>query len=146
MVLTTIAYETSYAADMPLNTPDPLLPPPITPTSPLPSGAHEQTKSPYVIDLRLSTIMERLRHPPPLPPPRDASDDDLLPMPNTTSWRLSSGLHMLLRARQQQRQRARGVAAAVRRPDGNEAGRDEDDDDDDNSGQDVPGALHTDRT
>jgi len=145
MVLTTIAYETSYAAEMPPDTPDPLLPPSTTPASPLPTGAHEEIKSPYVIDLRLSTMMERLRHPPPPPPPRNTSGNDFLPMPNTTSWRLSSGLQMLLRARQQQRQRARGAATAARRPSGDEGGRDDDDEDDD-SRQDVPGGLHTDRT
>ena len=147
MVLVTIAYEMSYAADMPPDTPDPLSPLSATPASPLPTDAHEPTKSTYVLELRLSTIIERLRNPPPPPPPRNTSSDDLLPMPNTTTGRLASGLQMLLRARQQQRQRARR-AAATRPRDGGGGGREEDSDSDEDGEerQDVPGGLHTDHT
>lgn len=145
LVLVTIAYETSYAADMPSDTPDPLSPIPATPTSPI--DAHEPTKSNYVLELRLSTIIERLRNPPTPPPPRDTSSNDLLPMPNTTTGRLATGLQMLLRARQQQRQRAR--RAATTRPREGRDGEREEDSDSDGDGeerQDVPGGLHTDRT
>ncbi|KZT72057.1 hypothetical protein DAEQUDRAFT_809332 [Daedalea quercina L-15889] len=147
MVLTTIAYEASYAADMPPDTVDSLLPLPTSSSSLLPLDAHEQVKTAYAIDLRLSTIVERLRHPPPPPPPRNASRNDLLPMPNITSLRLPTGLQMLLRARQQQRRRAMETAA-TRRPGGDDGGRGDGDtdDEDDDERQDVPGGLHADRT
>lgn len=144
MVLVTLAYEISYAADMPPDTPDPLSPL-VTSTSPLPIDVHEQTKSTYVLNLQLSTIIARLRDPPPLPSPRNVSSDDMLPMPNTTTGRLASGLQMLMRARQQQRQRVRGVTVA-RPQDGNDGGREGDSDSDEEEQQNVPGGLHTDHT
>ncbi|KAI0633566.1 hypothetical protein C8Q77DRAFT_1115671 [Trametes polyzona] len=118
IVLTTIAYETSLARDMPPDTPDPLQPEPIptTPTSPLPLGGTD-TKQPeatshegameYVIDLRLRTLLQRLRHPPPVPPPPQTRlSTELLPLPNTTSFQLSQSIRMLARATARGRERA----------------------------------------
>ncbi|KAI8993908.1 hypothetical protein BD414DRAFT_267090 [Trametes punicea] len=117
-ILTTIAYETSLARDMPPDTPDPLLPQPIPsmPASPMPFDdadikppdlpLHEDGAE-YIIDLQLRTLLQRLRHPPPIPPPAQTrSTDSLLPLPNTTSLELSQSLRILARASARARERA----------------------------------------
>ena len=118
-VLATIAYETAYIRAMPPDTPDPLQPEPIpaTPVSPLPLNGDDADKSmapspsddgrEYVVDIRLSTLRQRLRHPPPPPPPQQPNlNDELLPLPNTTTFQLTRSLNMLVRARAQMRERA----------------------------------------
>ncbi|KAH9930386.1 hypothetical protein B0H21DRAFT_761568 [Amylocystis lapponica] len=142
ILLTTIAYETSLTAAMPSDTPDPLLPNPAMPVAPLSTLAEEPYKSielppsevPYVIDVRLSTIIERLRRPPPPPQGRESSGEELLPLPNTTPWQLPSSLRMFMRTRTQLRERARSTEPATdgagRRIDANVA-------------RDVPGGMDT---
>ncbi|KAI0368269.1 hypothetical protein BV20DRAFT_998803 [Pilatotrama ljubarskyi] len=118
VIITTIAFETSLARDLPPDTPDPLQPEPIpsTPISPLPldganakptdSTLHEE-ETEYIIDLRLRTILQRLRHPPPVPPPQPTRlSDDLLPLPNTTAFQLSQSIRTLARATARGRERA----------------------------------------
>ncbi|KAI0645909.1 hypothetical protein C8Q79DRAFT_966975 [Trametes meyenii] len=123
IILTTIAYETSLARDVPPDTPDPLQPDPIpsTPISPLPLD-NTDAKPPqaplledgteYIIDLRLRTLLQRLRHPPAIPPPQQTRlSDELLPLPNTTSFQLRQSLRMLTRATARGRERAAAQAA-----------------------------------
>ncbi|RPD53527.1 hypothetical protein L227DRAFT_557527 [Lentinus tigrinus ALCF2SS1-6] len=118
-ILTTIAYETSFIRAMPPDTPDPLQPEPIPaiPVSPLPLNGDDTDKSmvstpsnsgpEYVVDIRLRALLQRLRHPPPPPPPQQPNlSDDLLPLPNTTTFQLTRSLNMLVRARAQMRERA----------------------------------------
>ncbi|CDO69205.1 hypothetical protein BN946_scf185042.g107 [Trametes cinnabarina] len=117
-ILTTIAFETSLARDMPPDTPDPLQPQPIpsTPVSHLPFDEanvkppdlplHEDGTE-YIIDLRWRTLLQRLRHPPPVPPPAQTRlSEDLLPLPNTTSLEFSQSLRMLAQASTRARERA----------------------------------------
>ncbi|KAI0665955.1 hypothetical protein C8Q78DRAFT_985373 [Trametes maxima] len=117
VILTTIAYETSLARDVPPDTPDPLQPDPIpsTPISPLPLGGTDakppdsslhEDEAEYIIDLRLQTLLQRLRHPPPVPPQQTRLSDELLPLPNTTSFQLRQSLRMLTRATARGRERA----------------------------------------
>lgn len=109
MVLTSIAYETELQRLMPEDTSDPLLP-----TSPTQSSAtdifttsdHPSKQSPYVLDLRVNQIISRLRNPAPTTPARTTSDS-LLPLPNTTPWRLSAQLQALMRVRARTRERDR---------------------------------------
>ncbi|KAH8080283.1 hypothetical protein BXZ70DRAFT_960361 [Cristinia sonorae] len=106
MLLTFIAYETSLLADMPSNTTDPLQPKPNSATSSnvLPFDNHKVAESPYVMDVRLSPILDRLRNP--APPPRSitrsAADRELLPLPNVVPWQ-----RLLRRARANARERTR---------------------------------------
>jgi len=75
----------------------PLLSPMLPADSKLPPNTHDL---PLIIDLRFTSIIAHLRHPPPPPPPPRASDSDpILPLPNTTSWPLP-GMRILMRARQ----------------------------------------------
>jgi len=119
MLLTTIAYETSYLADMPPDTPDPLLPiPTASPT--LPStcsdgSTKEPPAPPYIMDLSLRLVIDRLRHPHPPPPPRDHSGDELLPLPNTTLSQMTSSLNRLMRTRERLRERIRELEVAAAR-------------------------------
>lgn len=115
MLLTVIAYETSLAADMPADTQDPLLPTsPHSPASSTPFMSEldddkppESTdESPYIIDLRLSPIIDRLRRPAPTVPVRD-SEPSLLPLPNTTPWQLPGSLQLFMQARARMRERTR---------------------------------------
>ncbi|KAI0705007.1 hypothetical protein C8T65DRAFT_810050 [Cerioporus squamosus] len=118
-ILTTIAYETSFTLAMPPDTPDPLQPEPIpvTPTSPLPFVGEDVDKPmvstssdngpKYVVDIRLRPLLQRLRHPPPPPPPQQPNlNEELLPLPNTTTFQLTRSLNMLVRASAQMRERA----------------------------------------
>lgn len=157
IVLTTIAYETSLARDLPPDTPDPLQPEPIprTPISPLPldddnsklpeSTSHD-SETEYIIDLRLRTLLQRLRHPPPVPPPpQPRLSEDLLPLPNTTPFQLSQSIRRLARATTRGRASARrnepGQGSAAERQEGRNPGR---------TGQDssesrtVPGGMASD--
>lgn len=125
-ILTTIAYETSLYSALPTDAPDPLLPlpPPSTPSTPILFSADDDEdespkepsipESPYVLDLRLSHIVHRLRHPAPPPPERELTTEDLLPLPNTTPWQFSNTLQILMQARARARQRARSEADARR--------------------------------
>ncbi|KAF5380444.1 hypothetical protein D9615_004472 [Tricholomella constricta] len=117
LVLSIIAYETSLLQhSIDTDTPDMLLPIPDSPLSPAPSplftsisstpfptAMSQHTKSypphsisPYVVDLRLGPVIERLRNPPPTP--QATSSDASLPLPNTTPWPLPAGMRMLIRA------------------------------------------------
>ncbi|KAF9501549.1 hypothetical protein BDN71DRAFT_1439178 [Pleurotus eryngii] len=92
LVLANIAYEqhlceTEGEEDVLL----PLQPPPspisteatyLSPTDDPKCAAPPIPQSPYVLDLRLSSTMTRLRH----PSPRRNNADNMLPLPNTTSW------------------------------------------------------------
>ena len=138
-ILTTISYETSLARDMPPDTPDPLSPEsiPLTPLSPLPLDGNakppglplHEDGTDYIIDLRLRTLLWRLSHPPPDPPPRQpVRSEDLLPLPNTTApLPLSHSLRMFVRARGRDRtatrmtegsQSSSSQSSARREPDG----------------------------
>ncbi|CAL1706937.1 unnamed protein product [Somion occarium] len=127
LLLVTIAYESAVAAEQPEDTPDPLLhiPNQQPPASPLSTSLNDTEKSqqepPYVLDLRVSTIMNRLRNPAPSPPPPPAPD--LLPLPNITS--VGSQLRFLTRARTRlQELRVRAAEQAARDPEGEEGGED----------------------
>ncbi|KAI0058069.1 hypothetical protein BV25DRAFT_1891800 [Artomyces pyxidatus] len=98
LIITTIAYETSYTLAS-SNIEDPL-----APTADIPADT-------FVIDLRMSVFIKHLRYPP--TPPPDSSRDSLLPMPNTASWPLSESLRMLRRAQAGRRARAQEDAGAA---------------------------------
>jgi len=94
-VLVTISYEHSLPAT---NTPR-------TTTSVL--GPHEPEEnddpfktgtSPYIVDLRLGPIIDRIRNPT-LPQTTERARDELLPLPNTMPVELRHSLRMLMRAR-----------------------------------------------
>ncbi|KIP04866.1 hypothetical protein PHLGIDRAFT_31161 [Phlebiopsis gigantea 11061_1 CR5-6] len=127
MVLTTIAYETSVQAAMPADTPDPLLPlPPSMPATPIlfdedAPKTDLQIEPQYIIDLHLRHIIHRLRNPAPPPAERDASAEDLLPLPNTTPFQLSNSLRLLMQIRARVRTRAQNETE-TRRGQGGEAG------------------------
>jgi len=101
MLLTTIAYETSILQDSPdadIGGNVPLIS--SFPSTPLPTTTPTRPKlyttdpsSPYIVDLQLSPIIAQLRHPPP-PVARNATQDSVLPMPNTTP--LPLGMSLLL--------------------------------------------------
>ncbi|KAG5648498.1 hypothetical protein DXG03_003109 [Asterophora parasitica] len=136
LILATIAYETSFlqhgndtdTPDMLLPIPDSLLSPTPSPlftslpSTTLPTAMSQHTKSyppnstsPYVVDLRLSPIIERLRNPP--PPPQASNSDASLPLPNTTPWPLPTGMRMLLRASaQMRRETGEGTPGSTRIP------------------------------
>ena len=100
MVLVTAAYETSLQASNPNDPSDPLLPipPSNAPATSLPGpSSHLNKDSSYVLDLRLSLMIDRLRHPPQSDsqPPWDPSN--LIPLPATTPLRSINALHALLR-------------------------------------------------
>ncbi|KZT28943.1 hypothetical protein NEOLEDRAFT_1128424 [Neolentinus lepideus HHB14362 ss-1] len=129
MALTTIAYETSYIMASPDDTPDPLLPatsnssaytllpaaedasdiasPSTSSTSDCNAEPPEPNGPSYVIDLRLSTIIDRIRHPaPPLPEPENG-----LPLPNVTPATLAqlpASLQRIARMRRAARTGTRG--------------------------------------
>ena len=54
--------------------------------------------SPYIIDLRLGSIINRIRNPTP-PQTTERARDELLPLPNTMPAELRHSLRMLMRAR-----------------------------------------------
>ena len=54
--------------------------------------------SPYIIDLRLGSITNRIRNPAP-PQTSERTRDELLPLPNTMPVELRHSLRMLMRAR-----------------------------------------------
>ncbi|KAJ7287458.1 hypothetical protein C8J57DRAFT_1283972 [Mycena rebaudengoi] len=99
MVLAIIAYETSLAKNN-LNVLDNLLPPSDSSTTAIPNHTKSyppRSSTPYVIDLRFSAVIARLRHP--LPLPSTVTSLDGLPLPNTTPWPLpAAGLRMLFGA------------------------------------------------
>lgn len=126
LVHITIAYEnslipkTSTDVDMEPHPPtDTRLPTPLpspfpesfsTPPTPPLHSSTSPTKttflheSPYIIDLRLSHIIERLRKPAPDAALED--DGESLPFPNTTSsWPVPNGIRVLMRARAEVRRR-----------------------------------------
>jgi hypothetical protein len=53
---------------------------------------------PYVIDLRLDSIIDRIRNPTP-PQPLEPEREEILPLPNTMPTELRDSLRMLIRAR-----------------------------------------------
>ncbi|TBU31564.1 hypothetical protein BD309DRAFT_886759 [Dichomitus squalens] len=123
-ILIIIAYETSFVLASPPDTSDPLLPHPIPPSSalsltlgdpdtkPLDSTSAAYNDEPeYIVDIRLGPLLRRLRNPPTPPPPQQNNpSDELLPLPNTTSFQLSQSLNMLARARARMRERAARAA------------------------------------
>lgn len=139
MVLTTIAYEASlFESSAEPDTHDMLLPIPDSPmlspaplsestsrySTPLSAIISEHTKSyfptsasQYVIDLRIAPIIARLRNPP--PPPRAATSDTSLPLPNTTPWHFPRGMRMLMRGSQTRREGGGTVGSS----DGSSGGR-----------------------
>ncbi|KAF9012387.1 hypothetical protein BDQ17DRAFT_1343793 [Cyathus striatus] len=115
MVLTIIAYETTlWQNTKDVDSEDILAP--AVPTPPPSSIPSPSTSSPssssmtsnnakissttmeshFVMDLRLGPLIARLRNP--TPRPRTSSTDSFLPLPNTTSWPLPSGVRELMRA------------------------------------------------
>jgi hypothetical protein len=116
MVLTTIAYETSLASatSSTADISDTLM---YIPQSPGPQSSSSSAKVdntsttnlPYVLDLRLGTLIKRLRAPAPLLP-RTTGQDELLPLPNTVPAELRESLRMLLRTRAEIRARAEQTA------------------------------------
>ncbi|EGN99893.1 hypothetical protein SERLA73DRAFT_180177 [Serpula lacrymans var. lacrymans S7.3] len=89
LVLTTIAYESSLYLALPSTVPENLLPhstsTPSTPDTPeRPKFSYSDPT--YVIDLRLTPILNRLRNPPPVVP---ETAEESLPLPNTMQWPLS---------------------------------------------------------
>lgn len=55
--------------------------------------------SPYIIDLRLGPIIDRIRNPKP-PQTAEQAREELLPLPNTMPTELRHSLRMLMRARE----------------------------------------------
>jgi len=55
--------------------------------------------SPYIVDLRLGPIIDRIRNPTP-PQPAERAQEELLPLPNTMPTELRHSLRMLIRARE----------------------------------------------
>jgi len=128
MVLTTIAYEISLfskmqseattltssthsqpsvsASPLPASAP----PPPVMDEDDLQKSS-PFTESPYIIDIRLNHILDRLRNPAPVIP--NSNTGGLLPLPNTTPWPLPASLRMLIRAQAEVRRRAQ---AQTQRP------------------------------
>jgi len=126
LLLTTVAYETSLSNAAPADTPDNLLPLPLTSYSPLPLLASpssptmgDPTKlfatdiSAFVIDVRITPILSRLRSTAPIP---HQNVTDLLPLPNTTQWPLPTSLRMLIRARAEMRRRTDALPTADASP------------------------------
>ncbi|KAF9653895.1 hypothetical protein BDM02DRAFT_3079258, partial [Thelephora ganbajun] len=67
-----------------------------------PSGEDEPFKveaSPYIIDLRLGSIIDRIKNPTP-PQTTEPAREELLPLPNTMPTELRHSLRMLMRARE----------------------------------------------
>jgi len=130
LLLTTIAYETSvYYASEEADPQDVLLPdfpttfsiPLFHPSSETPSESLRPSLSPsdskisshtqdlpLIIDLRFSSIIAHLRHPPPPPLPRSTNPVPILPLPTTASWPLP-GMRMLMQAGRQMRDTRTGV-------------------------------------
>jgi hypothetical protein len=124
MLLTTIAYETSLfskTSDTSLTPPIPTLSSPFPssslysapPTPPMDDPSKSSlpppiSESPYIIDLRLAHVLDRLRNP--APAVSDSNPDEHLPFPNTTPWPLPASLQMLIRARAEVRRRAQAQA------------------------------------
>ena len=127
-ILVTIAYEHS---------------PPTTNTSETTTsalGPHEPSEDdnpakaetfPYVVDLRLGPIIDRIRNP--APPPVERPQEELLPLPNTMPAELRHSLRMLMRARED---------IAVARANNNRERRRIDPSEPGNRG--VPGAIESD--
>ncbi|TFK75377.1 hypothetical protein BDN72DRAFT_810981 [Pluteus cervinus] len=119
-LLTTIAYEMSLTQGSTDNdVQDTLLPtppglPPVassSSTNPLssPIKPPPSSSTDLVLDLRLSTVIARLRSA--APRPRPISSDAFLPLPNTTPWPLPAGMRMLMRASAQMRRDAAAAEA-----------------------------------
>jgi len=126
LVLVTISYEHSLPGT---NTSQPATSVP---------GPHEQGEndepfktdaSPYAIDLRLGSIIDKIRNPTP-PQTTERSREELLPLPNTMPTELRHSLRMLMRARED--------IAAVRGNDNREQRRT------DPGNRVVPGAIESD--
>lgn len=71
-------------------------------------GSHEPSESndhfkveasPYIVDLRLGSIIEKIRNPT-QPQTSEQTRDELLPLPNTMPTELRNSLRMLMRARE----------------------------------------------
>ena len=155
-ILIIVAYETSFVLASPPDTPDPLQPEaiPPTPASPLPiddpdakpldsTSASYDNEPEYIVDIQLRPLLQRLRHPPPPPPPQqniNNLNEELLPLPNTTSFQLSQSLNMIVRARARMRERA-ARAADNQRTTGESARTRERQPGEPREGRTVPGGL-----
>ncbi|TCD69820.1 hypothetical protein EIP91_006133 [Steccherinum ochraceum] len=111
MLLATISYEHSLLAELPPDTTDLLQHIPDTPTS-HDISPHDNSKvaedgeSEYVLDIRLASILRRLRDPVPVVQSRTRStDQELLPLPNVVPWQ-----RLLRRARATAQERIRREA------------------------------------
>ncbi|KAI0779698.1 hypothetical protein C8Q74DRAFT_1316215 [Fomes fomentarius] len=151
-VLTTIAYETSFTLAMPPDTHDPLrpetknLPPMSPPTTDADSGKAMDTSyhddPEYIIDLRLRTLLSRLRHPPSPPPPQQPSlSQELLPLPNTTSFHLTRSLNLLARAQMRGRAARAADNGRTNRAAGERAGWSERQPGEEQEPRRVPGSM-----
>ena len=131
MLLTTIAYEVSLfsksPSDISLTPQIPMLSSPFPSPSPdlesqtLPMDDPSKSSlppliidSPYIIDLRLAHVFDRLRNP--APSVSDSNLNNLLPFPNTTPWPLPASLRMLIRARAEVRRRAQAQTLTLGGP------------------------------
>ena len=111
MVLTTIAYETSLAAaTSATDITDTLM---YIPQSPIPQSSSSSSKtsdanSPYILDLRLGAVIERLGTAT-SSQPRETERNELLPLPNTVPAELRESLRILMRARAELRERTQTI-------------------------------------
>ncbi|KAJ8521974.1 hypothetical protein ONZ45_g1333 [Pleurotus djamor] len=79
-------------------------------------------ESPYILDLRFSTTIARLRKSAPPPSSGSNSNDTLLPLPNTTPWPLPTSLRMMVRANAQARRLAQAQVTRDNAPTVNDGG------------------------
>lgn len=87
--------------------------------------------SPYIVDLRLGPIIDRIKNPAP-PQTEERAREELLPLPNTMPAELRHSLRMLMRAREDIAT-ARGTNREQRRTDSSEP-----------RNRGVPGAIEPD--
>ncbi|KIJ61336.1 hypothetical protein HYDPIDRAFT_116103 [Hydnomerulius pinastri MD-312] len=116
MVLTAISYEKSLHLSSPSTIPDLLSPPPTSqdaspPPTPTLDGdddgqkytAQHNHEPPFIVDLRLRHVFNRLRNPTPVMSDTDSAS---LPLPNTTPTPISMHLRAIVRRRVEARRRA----------------------------------------
>lgn len=103
IILTTISYEKSLHLSSPSTVPDALLPAPASPVAFPSSGSSMENEtakrshheSPWILDLRLRHIINRLHEPAPPTPETHAT----LPLPNTTPLPIPFHLRAIMRRR-----------------------------------------------
>jgi len=127
-VLVTISYEHSLPTANTSETTTSILGPHEPSEHDNPSKAET---SPYIVDLRLGPMVDRIRNP--APPPVERPQEGLLPLPNTMPAELRHSIRMLLRARED---------VTTGRPNNNREQRRMDPSEPGNRG--VPGAIEPD--